>query len=317
VKTRTTDKIGVLMGGYSSEREISLKSGLAVYEALKEAGRTVVAIDIVDRNDEAISEVIKKSSIDVAFIALHGALGEDGRIQNILDNIDVPFTGSNAQASAIAIDKAQAQKIFFQNDIKVANFCIITPDQKDNLEEIKDQIDFYPVVIKPSCEGSSLGILKVDTPDGFVEAVIKALDFGQNVIVEQYIQGREFTVGILNGRALPVIEIKPESDYFDYEAKYKEGMTEYIVPAALPAIVSSSMQSAALKAHRLLRCEDFSRVDFLLSDDLVYYLLEINTIPGFTQTSLLPKAAKAEGIDFQQLCLQLVSLAYGKEKERK
>ncbi|MFT5386970.1 MAG: D-alanine-D-alanine ligase [Candidatus Omnitrophota bacterium] len=317
MKTRTTDKIGVLMGGYSSEREISLKSGLAVYEALKEAGRTVVAIDIVDRNDEAISEVIKKSSIDVAFIALHGALGEDGRIQNILDNIDVPFTGSNAQASAIAIDKAQAQKIFFQNDIKVANFCIITPDQKDNLEEIKDQIDFYPVVIKPSCEGSSLGILKVDTPDGFVEAVIKALDFGQNVIVEQYIQGREFTVGILNGRALPVIEIKPESDYFDYEAKYKEGMTEYIVPAALPAIVSSSMQSAALKAHRLLRCEDFSRVDFLLSDDLVYYLLEINTIPGFTQTSLLPKAAKAEGIDFQQLCLQLVSLAYGKEKERK
>ncbi len=313
---RDGKKIGVLMGGYSSERDISLKSGLAVYEALKDAGKEVVAIDIVEQEADKIASVIEKAQISVAFIALHGALGEDGQIQTILESLNIPYTGSGPKTSALALNKVTAQKLFLENKIKIPSFCPLSIEQKGQLNTVKDKIGFYPVVVKPALEGSSLGIEIIKQPDDLPAAVEKAFGFGDQVLIEQYIKGREFTVAIYDGRALPVIEIIPRNDYFDYDSKYEGGGSEYVVPAKLPMIVSSSMQSAALKAHRLLRCEDFSRVDFILDDELIYYLLEINTIPGFTATSLLPKAAAADNINFQQLCSQLVDMAYGKKKER-
>ena len=311
------EKIGVLMGGYSSERDISLKSGLAVFEALKEVGRDVVAIDIVDREEDKIIAVLQNAKIDVAFIALHGALGEDGRIQTILDKLDIPYSGSGPEASALALNKVEAQKLFFENNVKVPKFCSIKISEKDQLNALKDDIDFYPVVVKPAEEGSSLGIQMVNDPGMLVAAVEEAFNYGEDVLIEQYIKGREFTVAVYNGRPLPVVEIIPKNSFFDYKAKYDAGETEYVVPAQIPMIISSAMQTAAFKAHRLLRCEDFSRVDFIVDEELIYYLLEINTIPGFTATSLLPKAAAAENINFNQLCNEIIGMAYGKKKAKR
>lgn len=309
-------KIGVLMGGYSSERDISLKSGSAVFEALQRAGKNVVAIDIVDKDASRIKDIIQNANIDVAFIALHGILGEDGQIQKILDDLDIAYAGSDADASALALNKVTAQKMFYNGHIKVPKFCSVNEDQKTEVELLKDEINFYPLMVKPSKEGSSLGIKKVTSPSEMVCVVEEALHYNGEVLIEEYIKGREFTVAIFNGRALPVIEIIPQDGYFDYTSKYNEGKTKYVVPAKLPMIVSTAMQSAALKAHKLLRCQDFSRVDFILDDNLIYYLLEINTIPGFTSMSLLPKAAAAENINFEQLCLQIVGLAYAKKKTK-
>ena len=311
-----SDKIGVLMGGYSSERDVSLKSGLSVYESLRISGRNVLAIDIVDFDPIKITSVIKKANIDRAFITLHGVLGEDGQIQRILEDLGISYTGSGIEASEIAIDKACTQRLFLEYQIKVPEFYVVRQTHVHNFDDIWNQIKVFPVVVKPSREGSSLGITIVHSKENFHRALKYALDFGCDVLVERYIKGREFTVSILHGRALPIVEVLPKSEYFDFRAKYEKGNTQYSVPASLPRIIQSSLQSTALKAHRLLRCEDFSRVDFILDEDLRHYVLEINTIPGFTETSLLPKAAYAEGITFNQLCLQLVS-NYGEKKERK
>ena len=310
-------RIGVLMGGYSSEREISLKSGTAIAESLKRQGGEVVSIDITVRDKEKIASLVRSYNLDVAFIALHGRLGEDGTIQSILEEINVPYTGSGVEASRLALDKVLAQDLFQKSGIPVPAHISLYKQEAAHRAGLIQSIDFYPVVVKPAREGSSIGITLVRAPGELAEALNKAWKYDDKVLVEQYIHGRELTVGILGDEALAPIEIRPKSEFFDFKAKYSSGATEYIVPAHLPQEVSDKIRQAALTAHRALGCADLSRADFILAGNGAYYILEVNTIPGFTSTSLLPKAARVMGIDFDRLCLHLAGLAYDKKKKIK
>lgn len=309
--------IGVLMGGYSSEREISLRSGLAVYEALKRQGFSVSPLDIADKEEEKIAAFVSASRLDMAFIALHGHLGEDGTIQTILDRLHIPYTGSGPQASRLALNKALAQDIFQKNHIPVPPYVTLSCQEMSRHKSLMDEISFFPVVVKPAQEGSSIGVTLVAGAQTLEEAMRQAWQYGDRILIERYIQGKELTVGIVGQEALPVIEIRPRRPFFDFTAKYSSGLTDYIVPAPLTGEVSRALQKTALRAHRILGCEDLSRVDFMLAEDNTPYVLEVNTIPGFTATSLLPKAAKASGIDFDRLCVRLLELAYGKKKKVK
>lgn len=310
-------RIGVLMGGYSSEREISLKSGTAVAESLKRQGGEVVSIDITVKDKEKITSLVRSYDLDVAFIALHGRLGEDGTIQAILEEIGVPYTGSGVEASRLALDKVLAQDLFQKSGIQVPARISLYKQEAAHHAGLVQSIDFYPVVVKPAREGSSIGITLVRAPGALAEALNKAWKYDDKVLIEQYIQGKELTVGILGDEALAPIEIRPKAEFFDFKAKYSSGATEYIVPAHLPQEVADNIRQTALAAHRALGCADLSRVDFILSENGAYYVLEVNTIPGFTSTSLLPKAARVMGIDFDRLCLHLAGLAYGKKKKIK
>jgi D-alanine-D-alanine ligase len=309
--------IGVLMGGYSSEREISLRSGMAVYEALKGQGFHVTFLDIADREEEKIAAFVSAFRLDMAFIALHGHLGEDGTIQTILERLQIPYTGSGPRASRLALNKALAQDIFQKNNIPVPPYVTLSCEEMSQRKSLMDEISFFPVVVKPAQEGSSIGVTLVSGPQTLEEAMRKAWQYGDRILIERYIKGKELTVGILGQEALPVIEIRPQRPFFDFTAKYSAGMTDYIVPATLTGEVSRELQKTALRAHRILGCEDLSRVDFMLAEDNTPYVLEVNTIPGFTATSLLPKAAKAIGTDFDRLCVRLLGLAYGKKKKVK
>ncbi|MCM8779620.1 MAG: D-alanine--D-alanine ligase [Candidatus Omnitrophica bacterium] len=304
-------KIGVLMGGPSAEREISLKSGKAVYKALSEAGFEVLAIDIVSDNPQLNAKILEESKIDVAFIALHGAFGEDGLIQSILENLDIPYTGSGPRASSLAMDKVASRRIFQESGLSVPKYVEI----RDRDYELNNTLS-PPLVVKPVSNGSSIGLSIVEEASDLARALEIAFSLDKRVIVEEYIAGREFTVGILDKAALPVIEIKPRNKFFDFEAKYKAGMTDYIVPAEIPQDLSLRAQDAGLAAHRALGCNGFSRVDMILGQDEKFYILELNSIPGLTETSLLPKAAGAIGIDFLKLCTILIEAAYEKAKDK-
>lgn len=304
-------RIGVLMGGPSSEREISFKSGKAVVEALQSQRVDTVSIDIhTDSIDENAAR-IKSYGIDCAFLALHGRFGEDGQIQGILESLRIPYTGSGVKASKLALDKVASCALFESHGIRVPRYKIFDKALGYDAAGLVQGLGF-PLVIKPATGGSSIGLSIIDDEQHIRQALELAFSYDDKVIVEVYIKGRELTVGILDARPLPVIEIIPKKRFFDYEAKYKAGMTEYIVPANLEAPVSKKVQDMALAAHTLLGCWGCSRADFILSEGGVPYILEVNTIPGFTQTSLLPKAAKVTGIEFPQLCLRLIELAYEK-----
>lgn len=314
LQTKKFGKIGVLMGGPSSEREISFKSGKAVLEALINAGVNAVEIDI---NSDSICDnlaLLRAARIDCAFIALHGHFGEDGKIQGILDELKMPYTGSGAMASRLAMDKIASHKIFQEGGLKLPRFKIIGKTFKDiGLDTLKKEIGF-PMVVKPAAHGSSIGLSIADTEQELGEALNLAFNFDTNVLIEEYISGREITVGILDETALPVIEIIPKNRFFDYESKYTAGFTQYILPACLDEKLAKSIQEDALKAHKLLGCFGCSRVDFILDKENNAVILEINAIPGLTGTSLLPKAARIAGIDFPQLCLRLIELAYEKKQ---
>lgn len=312
VKTQSyPGKIGVLMGGPSTEREISLKSGKAIYESLKQLGLDVCAIDVkTDDYKENIS-LLKSKNIDCAFLALHGRFGEDGQIQDILNTLNIAYTGSGVLASKLAIDKIASRKIFEVYGLAVPKYKIV--DKFSFNENWKIQNNFnLPVVVKPASHGSSIGLSIIDKKEDLDNALQLALKFDESVLIEEYVAGRELTVGVLDDEALPIIEIVPKRRFFDYEAKYQHGMTEYIVPAQLEEGIAKRITQAALKAHELLNCFGCSRVDIILSKDNIPFILEVNTIPGFTETSLLPKAARTKGIDFTQLCLKLIKLAYEK-----
>ena len=309
MKNPSFGHIGVLMGGYSSEREISLKSGKGIFEALQGSGCHVSAIDITSHDPEEILKQIKNAKINVAFIALHGALGEDGVIQEILQKAGLPYTGSSAQASRLALNKILTQKRLQENGISVPDFQILRKGQ--STEKIKK----FPVVVKPSSQGSSIGITLVEKAGDLKAALEEAFKYDEEALLESYIEGRELTIGILDKKALPVIEIRPKHKFFDFTAKYQSGLTDYIIPAEIPPQAAGQVQEMALKAHLVLGCADMSRVDVMLDKNNRAFVLEINTIPGFTPTSLLPKAARAAGIDFQGLCLKLVELAYSKTKK--
>ncbi len=309
-------KIGVLMGGPSSEREISLKSGKTVYESLKAGGIDAVCIDIKTSDSEENIRLIKSYNIDCAFLALHGRFGEDGQIQKLLDGLNMPYTGSGASASKLAMDKVASRVIFKENGLNVPAYNVVDRSSY-NIKWRKQNKRFkFPLVVKPVTNGSSIGLSIIDRREDLDKAMDLAFGFDERIIIEDYIEGREVTVGILDGKPLPVVEIIPKKRFFDYEAKYLSGMTDYAVPAELKPSIAAKVQEAGLSAHRLLGCHGSSRVDIILNKENMPFILEVNTIPGLTATSLLPKAARAAGIEFASLCLKLIELAYEKAQSK-
>lgn len=309
--------IGVLMGGPSSEREISLKSGKAVFEALKSEDCRVTAIDLTTADENEVKKTIAAAGIDIAFLALHGKFGEDGTVQAILESMEIPYTGSGVEASRIAISKVQTQKVLKSKFVPVPNFRVLQKTDKITEDELIKELGGLPIVVKPDQEGSSIGVAIVREKKDLAAALKEAFSFGPRVLVDQFIEGRELTVGILADEALPVIEICPKEGFFDFTAKYQKGLTDYVVPAVLDEETAQKVQKVALQAYQAVGCRDFSRVDVMLSRSNAPFVLEINTIPGFTSTSLLPKAAKCRGYEFSDLCIKLIKLAYEKEKQKR
>jgi len=311
-RTNKFGRIGVLMGGPSSEREISLKSGQAVYEALKAEGLDAVDIDIATADINKNLALLKSKKIDCAFIAMHGRFGEDGAIQEILERLGLPYTGSGVLASRLAMDKIASRRIFEANGLSVPQYKEIKKEtyRRDvkSLNGLK-----FPLVVKPATHGSSIGLSIVRKDAEFNNAIDMAFTFDERLIIDEYIEGREMTVGVLDEEPLPVIEVIPKKEFFDYEAKYTFGLTDYEVPARLDEEAAKKIKSAALSAHKLMGCFGCSRTDMILNRDGLPVILEVNTIPGLTATSLLPKAAKVTGISFTRLCLKLIELAYEKK----
>lgn len=298
--------IGVFMGGISSEREISLKSGTAVFNALGQSGLNALALDIKSGAKEDIKRELEEKKIDFVFIALHGEFGEDGTLQKMLEDMRVPFTGSGSKASHLAMDKIEAKKIFKNVGLKVPEHFIISANSLSTDEKI-EKLGF-PLVVKPSSSGSSIGMSIVHKKNELARAISCAKQFDNFIIIEQFIKGRELTVGILEDKPLPPIEIITSEEFFNYEAKYKSNTTRYIVPAEIENELAIKIMQAGITAHKSLGCRNFSRADMILSEkDSQVYVLELNAIPGLTQRSLLPKAALCRGIDFGQLCLKIIN----------
>jgi D-alanine-D-alanine ligase len=309
LSVKNLGRIGVVMGGCSSEREISLKSGKGVFAALTNAGCDAVAIDIQTTDEAEILKQLKDERIDIVFLILHGKFGEDGTIQAIFDKAGIPYTGSGPEASRLAMDKASTQTLLQKNGILVPPFFVLNKAEQAKADEFLREIGGCPVVVKPSGEGSSIGITIVHRPEDFTAAVEKAFEYGQKVLVERYIAGRELTSGILGGEALALIEIKPTHEFFDFTAKYQKGLSDYIVPAQIEENQARQIRETSQKVFALTGCRDMARSDFILDAAGKVYFLEINTIPGFTEMSLLPKAARQQGISFDDLCVRLIGFA--------
>jgi len=300
---RRFGRIGVLAGGPSSEREISLRSGRTVFKALSELGCDTIFLDIVDDVDGAL----RRSPVDLAFIALHGRFGEDGTVQSILEEKKIPYTGSGVVASGLALDKIASKEIFKKRGITIPDYYVVerTDVDTDRLSGLR-----FPLVVKPQREGSSIGLSVARTDADLRGCIETALRYDPKVIVEEYIQGRELTVGILGEEALPVVEIVPKNHLYSYDAKYNDTETRYLVPAEIGEREYQLSQRFGLEAHQCLGCRHFSRVDMILDAAGDIHVLEVNSIPGMTERSLLPKAARAAGINFNELCLMIVEMAY-------
>jgi len=288
--------VAVLMGGLSAERDVSLKTGAAIASALKRKGYRVAPIDV----GREVARDLRRRRIGCAFIALHGRGGEDGTMQGLLETMGIPYTGSGVLSSALAMDKKHTKWAFTRNRLPHAPYKVLArgavPEKGWPCAGLAP-----PLVVKPTTEGSTIGISIVKKKTALGSALKEAFLYGDEALVEQYIPGRELTVAILGDRPLPVIEIVAAGGFYDYRAKYRSGTTEYLVPAPLESATARRLQKIALAAHRCLSCRGATRVDFRLRRDGRPFLLEVNTIPGMTETSLLPKAAAAEGIDFEEL----------------
>ncbi len=292
-------RVGVIFGGISKERDVSLKTGQAISKALKELGYDVVDI----KADERIVEQILQAKIDIAFIALHGRFGEDGTVQGLLELLRIPYTGSSCIASAIGMDKVVTKKILVSEGIKTPAFQVLY-----NRED-KRMID-YPLVVKPPCEGSTIGINIVFNDDEFYKALEEAFLLGDKVLIEKYVKGKELTVAVFEDEVYTPIEIRPKKGFYDYNSKYTKGATEYIIPPQCSDDIVKEMMETAKKAYKAIGCSGAARVDFMLdSEEEISYVLEINTIPGMTETSLLPKAAAYHGIDFKSLVEKILKSA--------
>ena len=290
-------RIGVLAGGCSSERDISIQSGKAVFDALRKAGFDAVFIDI--RAESA--SFLEGNDIDVAFIALHGRFGEDGTVQQILSLNRVPYTGSGPEASRAALDKVESKKRFAEKGLKVPGYRVVSGEGEIPYDDIK-----FPCVVKPRYEGSSIGLSIVSAPEDLSGAMDKAGPQAGGVIIEEYIAGRELTVGILQDEAQPVVEIIPGQGVYDFTAKYEDAGTRYVVPARIDEHVYKKAQEIGSAAHSALGCRGFSRVDMRMDPGGGLFVLEVNTIPGLTRRSLLPMAVAAAGMDFTELCVRIL-----------
>lgn len=300
----TRKKIGVLMGGLSSEREVSLATGNAILKALQERGYQTVAMDV----GRDIAERLRAEGIEVAFNALHGKMGEDGAIQGLLEFLGVPYTGSGILASAIGMNKIISKTVFRSYGISVGQFAVVAAGDRSLLRTAEAEIG-YPLVVKPSSEGSSVGVSLVRKKEELDAAVKLAFTYDREILVERYLRGMEVQVGVLGERALGAIEIVPKDAFYSYKAKYEAGGSEHFFPARVPPEVYGRVLDAGLLAHRSLGCRGYSRVDFIVADDGVPFILEVNTLPGMTATSLLPEIANGAGIPFPELVEEILRLA--------
>jgi D-alanine-D-alanine ligase len=293
--------IVVMLGGPSAEREVSLRSGAAVASALRSLGHRVTELDPAPCN------WMLPDGTDVVFLALHGTYGEDGAVQAELDHMNVPYTGCSAEASRIAFDKVQTKNRCAATGVPVTKSLVIESAHRPWPPSWQP-----PVVVKPVRQGSSVGLRFVDRVEDWAQGLAEALKFDTQVLVEPKIIGRECTVGILGGRALPVVEVRPKSGTYDYRSKYTRGETEYLCPAPFDAVTTARVQEAALGAFRAVGGRDYARVDVMVGQDGEPVVLEVNTLPGMTETSLFPKAAAAAGFSYPELCQRMVELAVGR-----
>lgn len=308
----TKKRIGVLAGGTSAEREVSLKSGRAVYHALQKAGYDVVFIDVAE---DCHGSLIRER-VEIAFIALHGGLGENGAIQGFLEVMGVPYTGSGVLASALAMDKEMSKRLFRQQGIPVAPFVVLSREAfRSRQFRGADaahlcaalHADFpMPWVVKPATEGSSIGVHIATGAEEVEEALEKALAYSDRAIVEQYVKGKEIQIGILGQRVLGGVEVRPSREFYNYEAKYTPGLTDYVLPPEISPGAYEMLGRLALEAHNALGCAGATRTDFILAEGDRPCILEVNTIPGMTETSLLPKIARLSGLEFIDLIEEIL-----------
>ncbi|HEY3375528.1 MAG TPA: D-alanine--D-alanine ligase [Candidatus Aquicultor sp.] len=303
-------KVAVLMGGRSAEREISLLTGEQIYNALILKGYDTVKVEL----NERVGQTLLALKPAVVFIALHGRFGEDGTVQGMLEILDLPYTGSGVLASAIGINKAISKRIFESAGITTPRFSVISKQayslSTDMLTEAMREVGL-PVVVKPVCEGSTIGMSIVDNEGELAGAIETAFLYDDEVVLEQFVTGTEITVGILGNepQALPTLEVETTTGFYDYKTKYTAGLSKHIIPARIPEEQQQQAQEMAIKAHNAIGCRGFSRVDIIVGGDGTPYVLEINTIPGMTNLSLFPDAARAGGYEFPELVSYIVELA--------
>ena len=303
VKSIRNKKVAVLMGGLSAERDVSLNSGAAVQRALLAQGYNAIAVDV----GRDLAEVLKRESIEAAFIALHGRYGEDGCVQGLLELLRIPYTGSGVLASALAMHKLYSKQVFAANGILTAPFRCFRSGEPVRLPELPFCL---PLVVKPVQEGSSVGISIVREESRLEAALELAFRHDDEILIEQYIKGQEVQVGILDDRPVGAIEIVPKNEFYDFEAKYTAGMAEHIFPARLGPELYEKVLQIGLAAHRSLGCRGYSRVDLLVTPAGECYVLEVNTLPGMTALSLLPEiAAKGAGLSFEELVVLIITSA--------
>jgi D-alanine-D-alanine ligase len=293
--------VAVLYGGQSTERDVSLRTGKACADALVQKGYAVTLVDA----DRDLAARLREGRFDVAFNALHGRWGEDGCVQGLLEVMGIPYTGSGVLASAMGMDKVVAKAMFAALGIPVIDYRVF-PAARAGAISPADLPFGIPCVVKPSGEGSSVGVHLVKDVAGLGPACLDAATFKGDVIVERYVKGSEVNVAVLDGTALGAIEIVPANEFYDYAAKYTAGTTQYFYPARIPEAHRARVMEAAAKAHRGLGCAGVTRVDFIVAPDGTPYVLEINTLPGMTATSLVPKIAAGLGIPFPDLCERIL-----------
>jgi len=304
IKELKKKKIGVIMGGWSSEREISLLSGRNILESLKRQGFDAYGLDL--QGPEDLSK-IRKENMDVAFIILHGKPGEDGTIQGYLELLGIPYTGSGVEASAIGMDKILTKKIFKQEGIPTPPWVEINPSNiKKSIEKALKELGL-PLILKPRREGSSVGVKILKREKEILPEVKKALSNFEEAFLEKYIPGVIATVGILRDQVLPILELRPKTrEFYDYEAKYTKGETEFIIPAQLPKDVTQKIKKYAYKGFKAIGCRGFARLDLVVKERKHPYFLEINTLPGMTDLSDLPAEAKAVGLSYDDVVLEIL-----------
>lgn len=299
-------RVALLAGGKSGEREVSLASGEGAKAALMEAGFQVSVFDPASKED--LKELIA-GEFDVAFLCLHGKWGEDGTIQGLLEIIDLPYIGSDVWASALAIDKAKAKIFYGRAGIQTPRSVTLTDASQMSAAEIVSQLG-EACVVKPATEGSALGVFIVNGEEEIAEAINKAFEIDKEVVVETFVSGIELTVAVLGtgeaARALPVIQIVPKNEFYDYESKYAPGGSEHLCPAPISEEATAKVQEMAVSAHNVLECKGVSRSDIIMGEDGECWILETNTIPGMTSTSLLPDAARAAGMSFAEMATLLI-----------
>lgn len=303
-------RLALLCGGKSSEREVSLSGAKGVMDALD---RNKYDVEVFDTATDLPRLVEQAPSIDVAFILLHGRFGEDGTVQGLLDLLGIPYQGSGVLGSALAMNKHYSKILYKNYGIPTPDWLVYTEEDRSRAGEIPGRLGL-PVMIKPANQGSSIGMAKVERMEDMLPALEEALKWDEQVVIERFVPGRELTAGVLGLKeltALPIVEIRPKPSYsfFDYEAKYQKGATEELCPAPIPEKIAKMAQDLAIKAHKALGLRGYSRTDMIFTESGELFVLETNTIPGMTPTSLLPQAAKAMGITFSELLDRLITMA--------